>query len=193
MKSASAWPIIAIVIAGGLLLLGLYVVAITLAPTYKSITTDPENNPTTVKLEQTEQKITADRLYIPSIDLDVPYGQNESALYSGAWWRNPQNGNPDDGGNFVLAGHRFVMSTTPGKTAERSPFYSIGKLEVGDEIVVDYQRERYRYVIDKIYEVAPDAVEIESKTDDARLTLYSCTLGGSSDGRDVIVARQITD
>lgn len=193
IKRPSLWSKLVVIAAAGCLLIGLYVVAVTLAPTYQSLTVDPQNNPTVKKLAEPAPVITENRLYIPSIDLDVPYGQNESALYSGAWWRKPYNGNPADGGNFVLAGHRFVMSTTPGKTAQRSPFYSIGKLQVGDEIVIDYNQQRYRYLVDKIHTVAPDAIEIESRTDQPRLTLYSCTLGGSSDGRDVIVARQITD
>ena len=111
-------------------------------------------------------------------------------MLTGAWWRSPSSGNPKDGGNFVLSGHRFVMGWTPGETMKRSPFYNINKLEKGDVITIDYEGQRYTYTIDEKKSVPPTAVEIEAPTDDSRLTLYSCGLGGSEDKREVIIARQ---
>ena len=107
----------------------------------------------------------------------------------GAWWRKPENGNPKDGGNFVLSAHRFIMGLTPQQTLRKSPFYNIDKLTVGDEIIIDYNGVRYNYVISEKQSVKPDAVEIEQLTDQPQLTLYSCTLGGANDGRDVIIAK----
>ena len=110
-------------------------------------------------------------------------------MESGAWWRMPENGNPKDGGNFVLSAHRFIMGLTPEQTWRKSPFYSIDRLDVGDEIIIDYDGQRYTYQISQKYAVTPTAVEIESRTDEPQLTLYSCTLGGASDGREVIIAK----
>ena len=95
----------------------------------------------------------------------------------GAWWRKPENGNPKDGGNFVLSAHRFIMGLTPQQTLRKSPFYNIDKLTVGDEIIIDYNGVRYNYVISEKQSVKPDAVEIEQRTDQPQLTLYSCTFG----------------
>mgnify|MGYP001689892069 FL=1 len=107
----------------------------------------------------------------------------------GAWWRKPENGNPKDGGNFVLSAHRFIMGLTPQQTLRKSPFYNIDKLTVGDEIVIDYNGARYIYAISEKRSVKPEAIEIEQRTDQPQLTLYSCTLGGANDGRDVFIAK----
>ena len=172
-----------------LLLAGAYLLLTALAPAARVLTVNPTNNATTRKIAEDSPKDAW--LYIPKIDINVPYGQSEDSLYRGAWWRKPTNGNPKDGGNFVLAGHRFVMSSTPGGTAQRSPFYSIDKLDVGDKIYVDYKAERYTYEVTAKKSVKPNAVSIENRTVQPTLTLYSCTLQGSSDGRDVVVATRI--
>lgn len=167
---------------------GAYVLVTALMPLF--ITIDPTNNPTVAKLKATDAEIpTEQRLYIPKIDINLPYGQgDEHVMEYGAWWRRPENGNPKDGGNFILSAHRFIMGLTPEQTLRKSPFYNIDKLALGDEITIDYQGARYVYVISKIYAVKPNAVEIENRTDESQLTLYSCTLGGAADGREVIVA-----
>ena len=110
-------------------------------------------------------------------------------MEKGAWWRQPQNGNPADGGNFILSAHRFIMGLTPEKTLKKSPFYNIGRLENGDQIIIDYDGKRYVYEITKKFSVKPDSIEIEKRTKEPQMTLYSCTFGGSSDGRDVFIAK----
>jgi sortase A len=150
---------------------------------------------------ETEQKLVqpagtyGNRLYIPKINVDVAIvsGNDSGALEKGAWHRKPENGDPIKGGNFVLSAHRFVMDITPQGTAIKSPFYNIGNLTKGDRVFVDYQNKRYQYEIVEKYTVKPDGVEVEAPTKDPQLTLYSCTLQGSSDGRDVLEARPITE
>ncbi len=183
-------PAIPTIIAALLMLGGAYVLITALTPLLLSPTINPNDNSTTKLLTTTADKITEQRLYIPKIDINVPYASgDESMLEHGAWWRQAENGNPEEGGNFVLSAHRFIMGMTPQQTWRQSPFYSIDKLVVGDEIIVDYQGERYSYEISKIFAVSPEAIEIEQRTDSPQLTLYSCTLGGASDGREVIVAK----
>ncbi len=169
---------------------GLYVLITALMPFFMVHTVNPTSNTTVAKLEATATEIpTENRLYIPKIDINLPYEQgDERVMEHGAWWRRPENGNPKDGGNFILSAHRFIMGLTPEQTLRKSPFYNIDKLALGDEITIDYQGARYVYVISKIYAVKPNAVEIENRTDESQLTLYSCTLGGAADGREVIVA-----
>ena len=131
------------------------------------------------------------RIIIPKIGVNIPYGTNgKLALDRGAWWRYPDHGNPEKGGNFVVAAHRFSIQPTPGGTVEKSPFFHIDKLALGDQILADYQGKRYNYKITKKFDVKPTSVEIEAPTEDARLTLYSCDLGGAKTGRVVIVAEK---
>ena len=171
-----------------LLIAGAYLLITSLSPTLISTTINPDDNSTT-KLLKADRPIDENRLYIPKIDINLPYTTgDETVMEKGAWWRQPDNGNPADGGNFVLSAHRFIMGLTPQQTLRKSPFYNINKLEIGDKISIDYSGKRYEYTISKIFAVAPDAVEIEQRTDQPQLTLYSCTLGGASDGREVIIA-----
>ena len=173
-----------------LLIGGLYTLVIAISPFISSQTIDQKNNSTTQLISKTENKITENRLYIPKIDINLPYASGGAeTMEHGAWWRKPENGNPKDGGNFVLSAHRFIMGLTPQQTLRKSPFYNIDKLTVGDEIVIDYDGTRYIYVISEKRSVKPEAIEIEQRTDQPQLTLYSCTLGGANDGRDVLIAK----
>lgn len=173
-----------------LLIGGLYTLVIAISPFISSQTINPKNNSTTQLISKTENKITENRLYIPKIDINLPYAVGGPEIMEhGAWWRKPENGNPKDGGNFVLSAHRFIMGLTPQQTLRKSPFYNIDKLAVGDEIIIDYEGVRYAYTIREKLSVKPEATEIEQRTTQSQLTLYSCTLGGANDGRDVFIAK----
>lgn len=139
------------------------------------------------------QDITENRLYIPKIGVDVLVASGGvEALEKGAWHRKPENGNPERGGNFVLSAHRFEIGWTPGQTQEKSPFYHIDKLQVGDNLYVDYGQKRYTYEVTNKYAVDRYATYIEAPSDEPKMTLYSCTLEGEAAGRDVIEARPVT-
>lgn len=130
-----------------------------------------------------------DRIQIKKIGVEIPiFSGNESVLEQGVWHRKPENGDPIAGGNFVLAAHRFELGLTPAKTKQKSPFYNIDKLAVGDELRIFYQNNWYTYVVSNKYTVAPSALYIENTSSKPKLTLYSCTLKGANDGRDVIEA-----
>jgi sortase A len=185
--------IITTIIILALLLGGSYILLLSFAPT---LNIEPivgkAPDATQKKLEQ-PPSVGGDRLYIPQINVDVAIvtGSSQTVLEKGAWHRHPENGDPIKGGNFVLSAHRFVMTFTPQGVAEKSPFYNIDKLKDHDQIFVDFSGKRYAYEIKKTYSVKPNDVAIENQTDDARMTLYSCTLGGSADGRDVIEAAKL--
>ena len=134
-------------------------------------------------------RTTDNRIIIPKIGVNIPYGSGAAALDRGAEWRYPNNGNPASGGNFVIAAHRFSIQPTPQSTIEKSPFYRIDKLSVGDKIIVDYNGERYGYEINNIFDVQATQTEIEAPSTEAKLTLYSCELGGADTGRIVVAAK----
>jgi sortase A len=132
------------------------------------------------------------RVQIAKINLEVAFyaGDDPKILNRGAWHRYPERGDPKKGGNFILSAHRFELGITPLHTKERSPFYNIDKLAVGDEIKIYFERHWYNYKIDKIYRVEPHQVSIESPSDTAKLTLYTCSMKGAADGRVVLEATQ---
>lgn len=130
--------------------------------------------------------VDTNRIMIPKIGVDIEYGEGEVALDNGAQWRFPDRGNPSDGGNFIVAAHRFTLAPTPQETIRKSPFYHIEQLVPGDEIIVDYGGKRYGYTISKTFDVKPTQTEIEAGDVEDRLTLYSCGLGGAKDSRVVL-------
>ncbi len=143
---------------------------------------------------QPQAVLSEDRLYIPKLQLNITYKSgNKSVLSDNAWWRSPERGNPKDGGNFILAAHRFELGLTPGQTRRKSPFYHLDKLVVGDAIYVDYKGKRFMYQVYDRHKVAPDDTSIEDATSDARMTLYSCTFRGSADGREVVFASRVAE
>lgn len=171
------------------LMAGAYVLLLAFAPTLPPVWVFGTQQ-VKVDLSRITPGERGNRLYIPSINVDVAIGEGNdpSVLDNGAWHRQPQNGNPLVGGNFVLSAHRFAMGLTPAHTLEKSPFYNIDKLFTGDEIFVDYQGARYAYKITKRYDVPRTAVEIEARSDTPKLTLYSCDLRGEQAGRIVLEA-----
>lgn len=135
--------------------------------------------------------LTERRLYVPRLGLNLPYGDTERALDDGLWHRSPERGNPEIGGNFILAAHRFQLALTPAETNRKSPLYHIDKMKIGDYIYADFNGKRYQYEISNIFRVTPTQVEIEAPSEQPKLTLYTCTLGGTSDGREVLEARLV--
>ena len=189
-KSRRRWPIpVAIVLLVG----GLYILYNSFSPALPDFTADTQA--AAKKLSSSQPTIGENRIYMPQINVDVPIveveaGETETqALDKGAIHRAPENGNPKDGGNYVIAAHRFTLGLTPSQTRAKSPFYHINEMEVNDQIYVDYSGVRYAYKIFKKEIVAATAVEIENRTDEPQLTVYSCGLSGSRDGREVLFAK----
>lgn len=171
---------------------GLYLLMNTFAPALPSNMTG-EVEVVAKKLTQTKPELKSDRLYVPKIGVDVAIvtGVSESTLEGGAWHRLPENGDPANGGNFVLAAHRFNLGLTPNQTRAKSPFYHINKLVEGDDIYADYNGVRYAYKVTTRYKVDQTEVSIESRTDKPRLTMYSCDLRGPKNGREVVEAKPV--
>lgn len=172
---------------------GIYLLANALSPALLDTVTPADV--TAKKLVSLQPQLSEDRIYIPKINTDVAIvpikGDEKIALEKGAINRAPLSGNPADGGNYVVAAHRFNLGYTPTATKAKSPFYHINKLSVGDDIYVDYKGTRYAYKVEEKQSVELDAVEIEAKTQDSRLTVYTCELAGSAAGRDVVVAKPV--
>lgn len=150
--------------------------------------------PSPIDLDTSDDaKDSRNRIQIEKMGIEVPYypDNTPATLERGAWWRFPERGNPEKGGNFILSAHRFYLGTTPAGTKARSPFYKLDTLNEGDKIRIFYEGEWYEYQVTKRYSVKPDATEIEAELEEPRLTLYTCTLQGSADGRVVIEAEPL--
>ena len=191
--ASKLWRVFSWVFVIALLCLGIYILATALSPQIQSLPVVQKQAERAIRreLDASAPSARTNHLYIPKIgvSIDIVTGKDETALLRGAWHRKPENGDPKNGGNFVLSAHRFDMGFTPQGTLKKSPFYHIDRLEKGDTMSVDYSGTRYEYVVTRKYRVAPTKASIENRTDSPVLTLYSCTLRGSADGRDVIEAK----
>lgn len=127
-----------------------------------------------------------DGLVIPKMFLDTPLIEgpmsNSFNLLKEGAWRLPISATPDEGGNTVIAGHRFSY------TGPRGVFYYLDKLAPGDEIGLWYQGKLYLYTVTSSRTVPPTEVAIQQPTKDTRLTLYTCTPLWKPINRLVVVA-----
>ena len=182
---------------GGKLWLILPVIGLTAGAYLLLLTTAPEiYNPPSPKSDWNVPveriKITEQRLYLPRLKLNLAYKSGDQrVLRDNIWHRFPERGDPEKGGNFILAGHRFEIGLTPRETKRRSPFYHLNQVVDGDFIFVDFNGKRYKYQVVRKYTVKPNQTEIEAASDTPKMTLYTCTLKGEADGREVIEAKQI--
>jgi sortase A len=182
-KSRRWWQLLLLVVAIALFAGGAYLLLLVQSPNLPVGAIDQAQ-------EQQYQEESTNYVKIDKLGLLVPFYSGDSAatLEKGAWWRYPDRGDPEKGGNFILSAHRFQLGMTPQQTRARSPFYHIEKLEVGDPIEVNYNGKPYMYTITKKYDVPRDATQIEAPSEEAKLTLYSCSLKGEAAGRVVIEA-----
>jgi len=127
------------------------------------------------------------RLVIPSISLDEPIveGQSLSVIGLGGAWRRPNTSTPDKGGNTVLVGHRFSFS-------DPATFYHLDKINVGERFAVWWDRQEYIYEVFETIIVPASAVEIEGRTDQPVLTLYTCTPIWTATNRLVVKAKLLS-
>ena len=180
-----ALPVI-MLISGGYLLLN------ALSPALQ-LPFDGPQDATAKKLVSDMPNLSENRLYIPQINVNVAIieGDDDSVLKKGTWHRQPKNGDPQAGGNFVLSAHRFNLGLTPSQTRAQSPFYHIDQLNDGDQFYVDYKGTRYAYEVVKKYSVDPTAVEIEDRSTESKLTLYTYESSNQASGRDVVEAKPV--
>lgn len=105
---------------------------------------------------------------IDKINLIAPVAEgtdNKSIQYALGHFKNTAL--PGQIGNFAVAGHR---SYTFGEYFSR-----LDEVEVGDKIQVIYGKSVYNYVVDASYVVAPTHTEVLDPTENATITLVTCT------------------
>lgn len=95
---------------------------------------------------------------------------------------------PGEPGTIYIFGH----STDSGLNVERfnAVFYLLRKLEPGDEIIVYYQNQPYRYFVSEKKTVDPtDITDITNVSGEQRLVLQTCWPPGTTWKRLLIIAK----
>ena len=124
------------------------------------------------------------RIVIPKANVDKivveGVGVEDLKKAPGHYPGTPMPGEP---GNAAIAGHR----TTYG-----APFYDLSDLAAGDEIMVTTRVGEFRYEVDTLQVVSPEAVEVLNPTEDNRLTLTTCNPRYSAAERLIVSAKLVT-
>lgn len=168
------------------LLLALYIIFMPFLPglvfEVKRATATPAA-PITESSTSTEPIPQENILSIPSLGLRelIHDSPDASALDLGVW-RRPHTSTPAQQSNTVLVGHRFTYTNPQGV------FYHLDKINLGQELTVFWQQQKYTYIVNRIFIVSPTAIEVESPTNTPLLTLYTCTPLWSGHERLVIQA-----
>lgn len=128
------------------------------------------------------------KIIIPKIGVDMKISQsnNEKVMYRGDAWLIPGTQTPDNNGNSVISGHRYLYRPPSSKT-----FYNLDKLEAGDKIKIIWDNITTEYQVTEMKIVEPSQVEILANTSNKQLTLFTCTPLFSSKQRLVIIAKPI--
>ncbi len=83
-----------------------------------------------------------------------------------------------------MVAHRFSYS-------DPATFYHLDKVKIGERFAVWWEQEEYIYEVFDISIVPPTSIEIEGPTDEAIVTLYTCTPVWTASDRLVIKARLV--
>ncbi len=101
----------------------------------------------------------------------------------------PQTALPGQAGNAVIFGHSVLPQFFNPKSY-LTIFANLFKLKTGDEIYVDYDNVKYKYLVEEIFEVVPtDLSVLEQRFDGRYMSLITCTPPGTYLRRLVIKSR----
>lgn len=99
---------------------------------------------------------------------------------------------PGEGGHVFLFAHSTDYLWNLG--SYNAVFYLLYKMEIGDEVSMFYQGQRYTYVIEEKVIIEADDVEyLTRKTDYELLTLQTCWPPGTTLKRLIVSGRRISE
>lgn len=155
------WLLVLIVLAAAA-----YGTANYLAPRLVSMPLSAKASPdaTMNKMQATAPKPDQQHLYIPQLNVDLPIatGDDVAVLADSAWQRG-KAADPAQGEPLSLRALRFSLGSTPWETRERSRFYNLDKLQVGDQVYVDHDGKRYAYRVKAFHQKIPEVKTADDK------------------------------
>lgn len=128
------------------------------------------------------------RLLIPKIGVnaEIVEGKSLGIINKAGVWHEIPSTNPTTAGNMVIAGHRFKFLPP-----NQSTLYSMDKVDVGDEIIIFWEQEKYTYQVYETEVVEPTAVQIRDDHGFKELTIYTCTPLWTTKQRLVVKAKPV--
>lgn len=164
--------------------LGIYIIALPLAPMIVYWWQSQQGFSTPLYISSTKQPVPKEnRLIIPSIGINELIIENKNTFNSsGGVLRLPQSKTPDKKGNSVMIGHRFSHLPTIA-----TPFYHLDKVQLGGKMYITWNEKIYTYIVQDIKVVPPSEVSIEAPSPTKKLTLYTCTPIWTAKDRLVVI------
>lgn len=107
-------------------------------------------------------------MLIPKINLKVAIGEGidmETLKYAVGHF--PGTAKPGEKGNFCVAGHRSYTYN--------EYFNKLDEVKIGDEVIIRTIKAEFKYKVYEVKVVEPSEVSVLDSTDDATLTLVTCT------------------
>jgi len=148
---------------------------------------DPNNNPSSKILSSDNQ--TTYTISIPKLNIKDAVVTIGSMDLKKSLIQYPQTALPGQLGNAVVFGHSVLPQFFNSKSY-LTIFSTLYKLKQGDEIIVNFDKSTYKYVVEEMYEVQPtDLSVLEQRFDTKNLTLITCSPPGTILRRLVIHAQ----
>jgi len=100
----------------------------------------------TIQIIQSETKLNQNRLYIPSIGVDMEVGNNKQFLNFGGWVQEVDyEGMPE-----LIAIHRFGFNSLTAEEKVKQTLYHVNKLDEGDVVYLVWEGVLYEYGVKEV-------------------------------------------
>ncbi len=137
----------------------------------------PSPTPTATPLPVFDPSLPEDNgLIIDKIGVrgQIHEGNDWATILKTGIWRVPDFGTPEDTKQpMILAAHRWGYLSWTNSFRTLNSFYNLPKLEVGDQVEIDWNQRKY------IYEVYKSEIGDKISDYSANLILYTCELWNS--------------
>jgi sortase A len=138
-----------------------------------------------------ESKITHYNISIPKLKIENAVVSIGGEDLSESLIQYPGTALPGQYGNTVIFGHS-VLPQFYNPKKYKTIFSTLPTLKEGDEIFVDFDGVRYRYVVIKMVEVSPDDISVlEQHYDGEYLSLVTCVPPGTYLRRLIVKAKLV--
>ena len=107
-----------------------------------------------------------------AIEISAPIveGISEEDLKKGIG-HHPESPWPDEKGNVVIAGHNFDLDA---ENPYGKVFFELRKVNLGDQVTIEYQGKIYTYEVFNKTTVSPDDDSYFGPVDNWQITFYTC-------------------
>ncbi|GEM_PF-2718296 len=139
---------------------------------------------------------------------DIDFYYTDLGIFSPVTWeieydntqiqRHLQNGlvhikdtaKPGQRGTIILTGHSSNFAWAKGDY--KTIFAPLLKAQLNQTITIEFEDTKYEYIVDQIYEVTPNQVDLINNSNESDLRLITCTPLGSTKKRLIIDAKQVS-